>query len=413
MFAPTGGTGPDPVERSTSATLAKLVVVGPDPRRLRVLLVGPRPEHPGGITRAVDSWIDAGLGEVADVKVVGMAAWDASRPVQAVQFATGLLAVARHLVSRRHRPDLVHLQVSSGASLYRKCAAACIAWCAGVPFIVHLHSGGFQSWIDGNIVHRLAARRLIGSASGTIVVAAHWKSLAEELGAQDVYVVSHMLPPGLAEKFSEAPRDTRPRSDAGGPLAILYYGRWSPVKGLDLLANAIAQLSAAHRQRLKVRIFGNGDRAWAEQLFRDLTVAEVSIHGWLSDADKAQELETADVVVAPSRQEAFGASLLEVMAAGTPLITSDAGAIPEVVQGYPLAMVISSGSVVELRDAIRSFMEGRWPETVDRPSRSHLHDRYSPKAVIDGLMHAYRRSVRGRAKKHDLHSQDELTTLFS
>jgi glycosyltransferase involved in cell wall biosynthesis len=351
-------------------------------------MVAPRAAHQGGITRAVQAWLDSGLAEHVDVDVVSLASWDDPLLRQLLQTGLGLLKLTARLLRPSRRPDVVHVHASSGGSMYRKYLASCLARAAGVPVLVHLHSGGFADWIATRRLHRATAERLIGSATGVVVIAEVWRGLALELGARCVYVIPHLLPVQSAQALSGA---RVARGATRGPsrhVTVLYYGRWAPIKGLDVLAQAVRRLPALRQQRLRVRVFGNGDVTWARACFSDTELADLTIGGWLSDERKPHELSMADAVLVPSRSEGFGASLLESMAAGTPIIASDAGAIPEVLAGYPMARLTARGDPDDLRDALEALVDGRWPDT---PAGSPtLPERYSPARVIPALLDAYR-----------------------
>jgi glycosyltransferase involved in cell wall biosynthesis len=362
--------------------------------RVRVLMVAPRVTDEGGITRAVHGWLAAGLTDRVDVDVVRMAAWDDSLCRQCLQTVSGLSKIASQVLRSSQRPDIVHVHASSGGSLYRKYLSSWLARRAGVPVLVHLHSGGFEDWIGSRRIHRVTAERLFRLASGVVVVAEVWRDLARNLGASHVYVVPHLLTPRLAQILTTI--ESGPRLRAAGPnsVTILYYGRWAPIKGLDVLAAAVRMLPPHEQQRLRLRIFGNGDSDWVRERFRD-TELEVTIGGWLPDDRKPDELKAADAVVLPSRSEAFGASLLEVMAAGTPIIASTAGAIPEVLADYPLACLTRVGDPADLGYALRALLEGRWPGT--RAREPLLPARYSAAAVLDALVDAYHHTIRSAA----------------
>jgi glycosyltransferase involved in cell wall biosynthesis len=203
-----------------------------------------------------------------------------------------------------------------------------------------------------------------------------WVELAHELGASDVVVIPHVLPAELDARLSRvALRRRRDRSDHSNPV-FLYYGRWAESKGVDILADALRRIGDLAPEP-ELRVFGNGDRKWLEHCFDDVRSARVHLGAWLSDDDKLRELEIATALVYPSRVEAFGQTLLEAMRAGVPIITTEAGAIPEVVTGYPLALMVPPGDSSALAAALRDVIEHRWPpeptgDSFERTSRSEV-----------------------------------------
>lgn len=356
-------------------------------RRLTVLMVAPRRTHQGGVTRAIDAWLAAGLTDHVDVEILRMVAWDASLPIQLFQACHGLLNLATRLARPAGRPDVVHVHTSSGGSLYRKYLASWVARRADVPVIVHLHSGGFEEWKDRRRIHSRTAERLFSSAAVVVVLAETWRELAEELGARQIRVIPHLLGPWLANLLAAVPAGGAGDS-RDGLVTLLYYGRWAPIKGLDVLAAAIGGLPAVQQQRLRLRVFGNGDADWLRRSFEGTQLAELCINGWLADEDKPGELSKADAVVLPSRSEAFASSLLEVMAASVRLIASDAGAIPDVVGAYPQARLTRRGDSGDLRDALGALLDGSWP---DQPTTTaSLPEKYSADTVVAELVNVYR-----------------------
>jgi glycosyltransferase involved in cell wall biosynthesis len=64
----------------------------------------------------------------------------------------------------------------------------------------------------------------------------------------------------------------------------------------------------------------------------------------------------ADVFVIPSLQEAFGQTVLEAMACGTPVVGFDAGGIPEMVKPGETGLLASCGDVAGLREAVLALL---------------------------------------------------------
>lgn len=362
---------------------------GPGEPKPRVALVMPDPRDPGGITRAVDVWMQSGLTERAEITIVPMSAWDAPRLMQLLQAIRGYARLARLLTCRR--VDVVHVHVSVGGSLFRKAGitALCRLW--RVPVIVHLHSGAFAGWVSSRAGARRVARWTFSHSSIVIVLASIWVELARELGALDVVVVPHVLTAQLDADLSEVASTRVRKRDGRKPPVFLYYGRWSKSKGIDILADALRQLGD-DAPVSTLRVFGNGDRDWLEQCFQDIGSVSVHLGAWLSDEDKLQELEEATVLVHPSRVEAFGQTLLETMRAGVPIITTDAGAISEVVAGYPLVRFVPPNDSAALASALRDVLDGHWPPAPTTAS----FERTSRAETVSQLAALYERLTKAR-----------------
>lgn len=118
-------------------------------------------------------------------------------------------------------------------------------------------------------------------------------------------------------------------------IRILYLGRFSPEKGVDILIRAASLLKVP----FEICLVGDGpDKADLVQLAEDLDVSNtLTFVGWVSENEISQYYKKADVFVHPTRlPEPFGRTIVEAMSFGVPLITSDAGAPKTIAIGASL-----------------------------------------------------------------------------
>ena len=120
-----------------------------------------------------------------------------------------------------------------------------------------------------------------------------------------------------------------------GEKVVLFVGRVEPLKGLDLLLQAAAQMET--RQTLKVMVVGGIEEGDTEvcrlqESARELGVDRVIEFVGRVDQDKLPfYYNAADVCVMPSYYESFGMAALEAMACGTPVVASRVGGLSTVV----------------------------------------------------------------------------------
>ncbi|MDX1933800.1 MAG: glycosyltransferase family 4 protein [Capsulimonadales bacterium] len=113
---------------------------------------------------------------------------------------------------------------------------------------------------------------------------------------------------------------------------IFFIGRMVREKGAQMLIEALPRVRAQYTDA-KLVIAGGGQRDHLEQLARNLGCGEtVLFTGRVSDEDRDRLYQVADVAVYPSLYEPFGIVALEAMAARVPVVVSNAGGLPEVVQ---------------------------------------------------------------------------------
>ncbi|MGH3796099.1 MAG: glycosyltransferase family 4 protein [Pseudonocardiaceae bacterium] len=136
---------------------------------------------------------------------------------------------------------------------------------------------------------------------------------------------------------------------------VLAVGTLEPRKGIDTLIAALAEPNAPDLPVLLA-----GQRGWgrvdpAEVARRaGLDQGRVRVLGRISDADLAVVLHRAAVLAAPSQAEGFGLPLLEAMAAGVPVVHSDAPALVEVAGGAGVSF--QRGDPAALAAALRGVL---------------------------------------------------------
>ncbi len=340
-------------------------------------MLGPSPEHPGGVTKVVASWADAGLDDAADVHRIDTTRWDDPRPLQALHAARALLALSIHLA--RRRADVVLLHASTGGSTLRKLAAAQICRLLRIPYVVQLHSGDHEAWASRSRIGRAASRSLLRHSRAAIVTSSRWEPFARALDAPRVAVIPNALSPH--ERRALAPPDPPPPPPAL-PI-LLYLGRFAPVKGPDRIAAALA--ADPPSRPFSVRLFGNGDRAFLERAFSALPPSAYLVGDFIPLDAKAAELATASALVVPSRAEGFGQVLIEARAAGTPVVAADVGGVADVLSGYPQSLLVPAGDDGALASALRRVVEGVWPP-FEAPRAPDLPDRFHAERALATLL---------------------------
>jgi glycosyltransferase involved in cell wall biosynthesis len=142
-------------------------------------------------------------------------------------------------------------------------------------------------------------------------------------------------------------------SSSGLKKTVLYVGRLSHEKGVDVLVKAFAM--ASRQSDLQLRIVGDGSqRAALSQLVSSLGISEKVdfvgkvTWGW----PLFKEMENATMMVLPSFTEGLPLVILECQSQGTPVIASDVGGVKECLLGGLAGILVPPGDVVALANAI-------------------------------------------------------------
>ena len=111
----------------------------------------------------------------------------------------------------------------------------------------------------------------------------------------------------------------RSQGIADGEATVAFFGRLVMEKGLGVFADAIERVLAV-RPGVKVLVIGDGPaRTWLEE-----RLPQAVFTGFLTGADLARALSSADIMLNPSKTETFGNVTLEAMAAGLAVVGADA-----------------------------------------------------------------------------------------
>ena len=288
--------------------------------------------------------------------------------------STRRLIVDLPRMTRRLRPDALLVQYTLPAV-------------GSVPGVVVIHDLSFErpearQWIPARSLARYRATiRRSARRAAAILVPTEWtrSDIVERYGLapEKVVVAGNAVDPDLVRELAKAevvPHDSR---------TVLAVGTVLPRKNLATAAWAVQAL----RDRgddVRLRLVGptsGGSQPVIEGL-RAILGDALDIVGPVSVATLAQEYVSADVLAFPSMFEGFGIPVIEAMAAGLPVVCSDATCLPEVGgDAVRYAAVRDVAAWVDALDAIlfdsgaRSALvvRGRdratqfsWAETADR-----------------------------------------------
>lgn len=258
---------------------------------------------------------------------------------------------------RNEKPDIVHTHTSKAGFLGRLAAFA-----ARVPVVIHTSHGHIFNGYYGRAatagfvwLERFAARltdRLV-----FLTEAEARDHLKLGIGNADRYTT---IPSGvdLEGLRRRAPDRTRARHRLGWPgqaRVVLGVGRLVPVKGFDLLLRA---LPAIRRECPEARLVLVGDGPERSELER--LVDELAMGDWVEMAgareDVSPYLAAADVLVAPSRNEGQGRTLVEAMALGLPVVGANVGGIPDVLNDGSCGLLVPPEDPEAIARAVLSIL---------------------------------------------------------
>ena len=254
--------------------------------------------------------------------------------------------LSQMLRDKEQRPDVVHLHTAADWSWRRKAKFLSYSQKQGVPCVVHIHSGRFDSWLGPPSSNRSNSLRkqLSHSQTQAVVLSEDWKErLESKLGP--LVSVSNPLHPKITHNVDE-------RDDCH----LVLLGRNDPVKGHAFAEKVAIFLKSNHP---KLRLTMSGVETSSEDW--------IDARGWVNEEEKHRLLQKATVLLLPSAHEGQPMVVIEALASGLPVIASSH------LTSLPDEVIRSGPSVVEWADAISNVI--RFPKKVSFNSTEYnIHE---------------------------------------
>lgn len=169
---------------------------------------------------------------------------------------------------------------------------------------------------------------------------------------------------------------------------LMHASNFRPVKNIPQVIHIFAEVR--RRVPTKLVMVGDGpEKAGAEQLARELGVERDVL--FLGNQDCMEELlPLADVFVLPSSSESFGLVALEAMSAEVPVVASNAGGLPEVVEHGVSGYLHDSGHTAGfVTSVLRLLTQEPLRRRMGRAGRRIARERFNTDEMVGRYIHIY------------------------
>ena len=310
------------------------------------------------------------------------------------------LANAVVQVGREFNLDIIHAHYAiphATAALLAKQVLETTA-CGPVPKVVTtLH--GTDITLVGNdpSYSEIVAYSIESSDAITAVSESLRTSTRSELGVdREIAVIPNFLDCGVFRRL-DVPSLRARFSQDGRTKVVTHVSNFRPVKRIDNVIRVFARVAQQVPSRLL--LVGDGpELGTVYRLGRELGVAH------LIDAVGAQDgiiplLSASDVFLLPSAQESFGLAALEAMACEVPVVASNVGGLPEVIEHGDTGFLHPVDDVEGMSaSAIRLLTDNELHAQVTRAARQHVIDHFCVDRVLP-MYEACYRQVLGNAER--------------
>ena len=197
-------------------------------------------------------------------------------------------------------------------------------------------------------------------------------------------------PEWLRQKF-DLPQDA---------IICTAVGRLVPVKGYDVLVSAMQRV-ASQAPQLFCLIVGEGEAKedLAAQIRQTGLEGRVRLLGYYDRENAMAILKSSDIFVMPSRYEGTPIALLEAAALARPILASDTGGIPELVQHGEHAFLVPPGDRTALAQGLLKLaLDREYAGILGQNAQQRVHKKFNLESQLTATWQAYQKAL----EKHNL-----------
>lgn len=361
---------------------------------ISVLVVGPTGGKSGGIGRYIVEQLrhldDEVSVDLYNTKTVGSSdgALELLRGV-----VDGVANWARFPFARR--PDVVHVHTSHYFSFYL--SSFYVLYAAYVwkrPVILHVHGSSFDEFVRDAPLPRALFQSLVFDATDAVVVLSEYWRTALSTRVEDRKLV--VLPNAVV--LDQYDPDVSPDAHH-----LVFVSNHVERKGIVEATEAIARLYDEGFE-FQTTIAGTGPLSHHAEALAD-EYEHVEYVGYITEEEKYALLSRGSVYILPTYAEGLPIAILEAMAGGNAIVTTDVGSIPSVVDDAN-GVLVSPGNVDELTEAIEPLLSDLdRTRRMCKESRTRVESGYSWEAMTERLVSLYRRVLNTPKNESEPHSR--------
>ncbi len=324
--------------------------------RRRVCMIVQQRDVKGGIAAVTNGYYGSELEQLYEIRYVESYC-DGSKAKKAIKALKAYVEFYKTL--KRFKPELVHIHSSFGPSFYRLIPFLLMAKHKGIPVLDHCHGADFDSFYrNATEKKKRLIKNIFGRFDKMIVLSDEWKTtMSVVLPSDKLVVVSNYCKPiseEQVEKLIEKRFENR---------QILFLGEIGARKGgydfADIIKNTVEKVQDA-----KFLICGSGsneDENNIKTQIRDKKIdSNTEFLGWVRGNTKEKCLNESSLFMLPSYQEGLPMSILDAMAYGLPIVSTNVGGIPQLVESGKSGYLFNPGDSVSIADGICDFLTNKY-----------------------------------------------------
>lgn len=270
--------------------------------------------------------------------------------------------------------DIFHIHVASYGSTFRKGYYVNFLNKKNKKIVLHVHGAAYVKFYNElNEKKKKKVYEIWDKCDCVIALSEKWKSNFERIfNHKNIVVINN----GIDTEQYEDAKSIENKNN------FLFLGRIGKRKGAYDLVSAVEQI-AKKQPSVLVYMAGDGEINQIKEIINKKNLNNnVKVVGWIDFETKVKLLREVGTVVLPSYNEGLPMALLEGMAAGKVVISTNVGGIPELVENETNGFIINPGDVEALVDRmIRVMTDEKFIENVSENNLRKIEDFFSRKEM--------------------------------
>ncbi len=383
----------------------------------KILMVVPDRMVMGGIASVVNGYREYGIGDEYEITYV-------ESYVNGSKFDKLKIALKAYRKFRKALKasdyDLVHIHSSFGPSFYRKMPFINMAYKRNVTIVNHIHGAEFENFYpQASNSKKKLIRKIYGKCQRIVVLSDEWREKISEIVPKDrIDIVENycIIPegepegngkkilflgeigqrkgcydiPDIIRRTEEAltgnknPEDKENRTSVNGEDNGLTAGGESNGRTAD-----------GEDNKLTVVLGGNGDTTPVSLKIEEFGLkSSFEFPGWVRGSDKEKLLRGSGIFLFPSYNEGMPMSVLEAMAYGLSVITTNVGGIPKLISHGETGFIFEPGDTKAMAECLSKLLnDEELRRRIGQQAREFVIKNYSFEKHLEKLKAVYSKVI--------------------
>lgn len=304
---------------------------------MNVLMIGPDMEKvPGGMSTVIKNYIYSDLSSKTNLKYIS-----SNIEGKTINKLVWIVKAYFKFIFSLKNTEIVHIHMAERGSFYRKSIYIITSSILEKKIIVHYHGAEFDKFYEeSNFLIKKYIRFILNKVDINIALGIEWKKMISKYTNGRIEVLNNavnIIEKNMYNNFSKN---------------ITMIGRLGERKGTFDLLEIVDDL-INYDNNLNIILAGDGDllkvkKAISKKKYKD----NIKLLGWVDKNKREEVLKDTLIFILPSYNEGMPMAILEAMSFGIPLVVSNVGGIPSVVNDKENGFLINPGDTKKLKDCI-------------------------------------------------------------